>query len=1091
MDSIGSQPPSSSPRKRTESDSTSSLEESPRYGEWDVRRFDQDPMMYQDYSLSSLPQTPMYDRQVSSTDIPSLEAQWHQLKEGFHQEYAQAQDADKNDVLEQYVGKAGSITRALFGFSVIKAKLSEVEAYETLLNDVLQELTPKQSDSSEAATLGAQGKANHSYELTECCDQLKARQNLNAMLPRSTEVSGEITRLKSCEEPYLKVTPRNPQKLPSPPATEYQKLDEQMNQVWDDLKFLGGLDGYPLTPDVAWIASNYARNVQQYQAGLQRVPEGMAECAGSYAYVLRSLQGTNYYLDCESLYQQTATVQMESAYSSLHQTLSEENIPTLGHTPSDSLRASLLSGGPAGLTAAVFTPPLPKFEYKPLTVANYEKDRPLQLKAITPQMAKDFQEMIAKESYGFFDFRSDTGELFSRITPEGDLSFVKGFGPGSFLSQVFDTNDADGIHPYLHSQVHVTRPDGRHSLGANRISYDGEPAGIAMKAPRETDVPNVLQMAWENDTHVFVDLLADRDRPSRSGNPRFDWKNIPGGAGVKIGEFTVAREGEEVVHEFNSKVTEWSGERPAKAFVRTFRLTDKNGESKVFRQIGFPDWPDGNAIDEDRMDELLNLIEREENSFENHRPNQIVVNCKAGVGRTGTLFAARHLRQMAQRDQLDPEQLDAHVLQTILEGKLYRNEQFVQYPSQARLVSAMAKRYAAQQSFVTPGESVPVASPSLPEALPKGFQIGECAVEPVTEEMGQDFAKKLEDFLDDYDARKQRYDAANAPGVPDTEFDAAFAAYEEVHNTLLPVYTKYMTEAMVTAGMPEEQAQAIQHSLHIRQRSPDIVLEDKGNPYYYGSDPEPYSKNRGMNESQPRDDMACPLTHTQVKVASAEGQEVKLCGNHITIAGKDMGIAMQAPRYEEMDLVLHAAVSNDIGVHVDLVSTPDRRKLDERMDAEPAVNWMELEEFETERYVLTPNSQAVPFPIRHEGEEYQFVHRGFRIQPKDGGEARMLDQYTLIDWPDGQPLPHPVLKQALIPLRGKKIMVNCISGVGRTGSLFAGKHIDEEVSASGSGKGRQGQLALEGIMHTRLSRSGSAVSSPYQARELFRLEESY
>ena len=1095
MDSLSNQPPSTEPPKKTEADTGTGPTEAVPYGPWDVAPYTTGPYMSVDRSLSLDSQTSLGDREVTPLNLNDLKPWWDSLKKDFHSKCAPAAE-QRQEALAEANYQLGQFVNALCQFSVIKAKLSEeqISQYNRLLDEVLAEVKPQKA---EAGTIKGLSGQEYTGSMAEFSEQLSARKKINAMLVKPGELKHEINELKEID-----ITPGSGKQTSTPPKAPYAQLEQLMKESWKDITFLSSLEDMPETADVAWLGGMYHSAIDSTSDLGTSTPVNIEGLRESCSFSLRTLRRGDYFQGCERLYKQTLTINSVNPEDSLHSTMSEENIVPLGQISEGSLAYTSSWGsqniqGPARPVSQSF-PPKPDFRPEPLSVAGFQGDKTLRLKPFTPEIAREFREKVsdrANDGFRYLGLKEQVKTVFTQLEEnKGDLAIVSGLCSPAVTAQIYDTDYEGETAPYRHSQVTVSRPDGKqYPLCANHISYAGRPAGIAMSGPKPVEMPDVLQMAWENNTGVFLDLMTDSDRKSSRGKAysRFDWADIPAGSGTKIGEYTITRDDEQV-HDFDAKVSTREGERPARAFVRKFRISNGVGESKVISQIAFPGWTDGSAIDPDLMAGLQSLVADEQAQY-NDNPAGLVVNCKAGVGRTGTFFAARHLREKAQNNQLDPDQLDSEVLQIILEGKLQRNAMFVQYPGQARLLYEMANRYAKEQRFAG-ADRVASPEPEKEDASPRTTRIGAYSLNPVTERMGQEYAHELEAFLNTHDTLKERYEAACLPDASQEEFEQADEAFDKVRSTL-PTYTRLTTKAMVQAGVPEDQALAIQHSLHIRDKKPEIVLENTGNPYFYDS-PEPYSENEEEFASKPRDIMAAPLMHTQVKVDDAKGHEIKLCANHITIAGKDMGIAMQAPRYEEMDLVLHAAFNNHIDAHVDLVSSRDREKLkgDWHREADPAIDWRHLDEYETDRYVLTaqaePDSTVIPDENK-EVNEYQLVHRTFTIKSKESGDERTLDQYTLVDWPDGEPLPHPVLKQVLQPLRGRKIMANCISGVGRSGSLFVGKHIDEEVAASGSGKGRGGQLALEGIIHTRLSRSGSAVSSPYQARELIRLEKSY
>lgn len=370
----------------------------------------------------------------------------------------------------------------------------------------------------------------------------------------------------------------------------------------------------------------------------------------------------------------------------------------------------------------------------------------------------------------------------------------------------------------------------------------------------------------------------------------------------------------------------------------------------------------------------------------------------------------------------------------------------------------------------------------LQVATPQSAQIGGYQIKPVTREMVEAFKADLSGcFTQGAKANLMQYMTA--------------------------------TSRLMIAASSEEEAMPIQHS--IRQRMTESFLlqkslihpsddlygepedDEQGSYEYQTSEPAPYALNIDRStEIEPHDFTGCPLAHSRVQVTMPGGKPMNLCANHMHIAGKDMGIAMQAPRDAELDYVLQALMENQIETQIDLVSDHDRKNFETlyqpgRPEKWP-MNWKNVAQgkVRSKQFELVQNPEE-PITLKHENRTFDLVKRHFTITDNKNPQIRHeFDQYSLKNWPDGDSLPVPVLKDLVKLIEGKKTMINCVAGVGRTNTLFVGRHIHETVMATG-GKGQGGRLAMEGLVHARFSRSGMAVQTPPQARSLIQLEDSY
>lgn len=1048
--------------------------------------------LLQDENLSPVSGQGIQDRQVAYPVLQQLKDKWQQILQDFQYEYDETgyNAGVLSDCLESQVAP---FIEKLWHFSVIKEKLNSEQMAEfrqfvsEVSSEIATDIEPMAKPEAAAGipslqyrTLGSHGAHQFKERLEQFHKQLRDRQQLNDMLSMPDRISTEVSQVLKVEEQYLNIVPRKNKggSKPTTPQTYYQHLEQALGQSSVNLKQLNKM---PPSADIAWVAASIAPTLKLPAGQLSHCPDSIQHLETECLLALEQLSASETLKQSETLYQATLSPEVDPEQS-LYSTLSEENLPSLTAL-NISRQQSPSESWPQMVTKALSQslPPKPRFPFNPVVVNNFQHDKAVTLKPVTPEIAEEFQEAIRKpdaDKIFYQGFRDTVQGFVTRLVEdEGDAFRMMHSGDTTFTRDTSDTDFEDESSPNLHSQVSVTRPDGNNkALCANHIQYDGQPAGIAMSAATTADFPDLMRMAWENNSHVFLDLLANRDR--HKVPDRFDWSSVPESPeALTLGEFTLSRE-EAVTHKLKTRAA--GTDNPAEVIIHKLILTGPGGEQRQLSYIGFPGWPDAKAIDLDQMEELQDLVAAEEALYPDRQG--LVVNCRAGVGRTGSFFAIRHLRNKAEAYQLDPDNVPAEILNVILQGKLYRNEMFVQYASQAVMVSEMGQRYAARQQFA-PDSPAASAKPETQAAKPS-VQIGQFTPEPVTVEMGQAFSIGLKSTLERLSELKKAFEDAPLD-MPQNQFNKIYEDYGMASYALPEDYLNLTTEAMAQT-LPRAEACAIQHTLEVRN-TPRLWghIQKETGSRYYPSDA-PYTRGESPDEIRARGPLACPLTHSQVTVQTPSGQTVRMCANHINIAGKDMGIAMQAPRPNELDLVLQAMVDNHIDTHVDLVSDSDRIKHDE----DPVLDWGQLQpQMKTKKFTLVRTDEPV-IEIKHEGNTFRVIPRTLTIQPRAGGESRTVRQLSMPDWPDGQPLPHQVLKQFVQQLDGK-LMVNCMAGAGRSGTLMVARHIDTEASKQPVSATSSGRLTLEGLLHARLSRSGAMVHVPHQARELLLMEESY
>ena len=819
------------------------------------------------------------------------------------------------------------------------------------------------------------------------------------------------------------------------------------------------------------------------------------------------------------------------------------------------------------------------------------------IKPVTPAFANEKMNKFLEENKSnpkylpaIFAFRNMMNECFTGLMKSEDANQISDTNPRLDRTATYDyecyahrTDSSDGVFaPNKASQVIINGDDGRKTpYPASHITYDGKQAGIAMMGPSQKDMEDICKMALQENADVFVDLISDADRQKGAHHQtRFNWNSIPE-EGTDFGSCNIKRIGAAKTYEFKSD----DPDSPAKkAFIRTFEITGPDNQCRQINQISFVDWPDGDAVSTSELEQLHQLIDQAESK----KPGKLVVNCIGGVGRTGTVFATRHLRQKARNGRLDPDNLNAEVLNTIMQGRVSRNFSFVQYPVQLVRIHEAAAVYVAEKlpatpqvkSHLNPSEKpVQIApaeekQPLQPAKAKKKTKLSNVLPADFTAtplEHSKEFRNRLAPLRDKLKAiEKQKRDRKAI------NWNARNKIKTEYNRMLSTIMQKIIgTEATTDIHLTSDRTQ-------LAKLPSGYASTDAGIPH------------RAINTT--------PLAHTQVVLRKDSSNPFPMSANHVyNSEGKLAGIAMQAPRAEELDLTLEMAWENKIGVIVDLTSHTDHARLDSRVDwstvgrsHEPAkslqTNVLESNDIDPEasldlRQIKPPRHKGISensvdpmaslnittyrkqhvqealaepkddelfiSPFSFEGQmmaddedfwrlespplskdmslsmsmcpshfeinparsvtthtvkgnndtSYSLEIREFTLKPRGTDEERSIKVYSFLDWPDGSVISSKALQNLVKVLKQEQqngckadangLMINCVAGLGRTGTLFAAIDIVDSSEKTAPTNETFGQHTLNASLAIRTSRSDDAIQQVSQASGLMNLEHSY
>ena len=475
----------------------------------------------QDNSLNPVSGQSIQERQVTHPRLKHLQDEWKKILADVEFEF-EFSNYNYGMLLECIQNQVAPFVEKLYHFSVIEEKLTleQIEEFRKFVSDVTDEINPDAGspETSEETTssvlrrtLGNHASQHYKVIVQSLCKQLTDRQQLNDMLSMPDRISAEIARLQEAEEKDLNINAGKNNPKPTTTHTCYQNLEQTLGQSAANLEKLKEM---PPTADIGWVSDNFASALKLSTKQLSHCPESIHHFEQKCLESLEDLSSSRILRYLKRLYDTPSTSQADPEDSLFSRPLLGESLNSLTSLDMNSMQPE---AGHWSLGVDEALPDKPGFPFNPIEVKNFQGDQSVTLKPVTADMAEEFQQKIRKpdaDTLVYQGFKNIMKEFVAKLVHEQcDTNKIMNSGNPSMPKYcgIRDPDIKNESCPNLHSQVSITCEDGtRKALCANHIQYDGQPAGIAMSAPEAVNVPYLMQMAWENDSHVFLDLLSKK-----------------------------------------------------------------------------------------------------------------------------------------------------------------------------------------------------------------------------------------------------------------------------------------------------------------------------------------------------------------------------------------------------------------------------------------------------------------------------------------------------------------------------------------------------------------------------------------------------
>lgn len=243
------------------------------------------------------------------------------------------------------------------------------------------------------------------------------------------------------------------------------------------------------------------------------------------------------------------------------------------------------------------------------------------------------------------------------------------------------------VHCPAESAVKVQVGDESKFLHANTVKTSDGSTFIAAQAPHTDSARELYLKTAMESASVIVDLTNETD--NKVGDPRVD-AHYP----KEIGE-------QQTFSSITITLRDQKVDSQSNLSISRYHLIDAStGKEREITRINYSGWKDFHGSELDELKNLISVVNQHASESENAHLNPMV-NCRAGVGRTGTFITAAAMHNLASQGKLSGDRIDV-LSSTILESRAQRGPMFVQ--TDAQLATLM--EFASQLENETPEEEV-------------------------------------------------------------------------------------------------------------------------------------------------------------------------------------------------------------------------------------------------------------------------------------------------------------------------------------------------------------------------------------------------